>query len=231
VGEDGERLDQRIPEPELMEDPAQAAAYAAADFAAAHDALVRDLLDRHPGVRDRRLRVVDLGCGPADVTVRLARALPGATIAGVDAGPAMLGHGRDRVRDAHLAERVVLHLARVDAALGASIGPADLVVSNSLLHHLRDPGDLWAAVAALAVPGTLVHVADLSRPVTSAEVDDLVAREAAGEPEVLREDFRRSLRAAYRPAEVEDQLRRAGLLGALHVTAVPDRHLVVWGQL
>ena len=63
-----------------MEDPTQARAYAEADFASAHDAVVADLLGRHPGIElVDGLEVVDLGCGPADVTVRLASALPGAS--------------------------------------------------------------------------------------------------------------------------------------------------------
>ena len=84
---------------------------------------------------------------------------------------------------------------------------------------------------ALAAPGAVVHVVDLRRPADDGTVDDLVARHAAGEPEVLADDFRRSLRAAYRVDEVQAQLRQAGLSGRLAVEAVSDRHLLVHGRL
>jgi len=225
-------LTRRVPEPELMEDPVQARAYSEADFAAAHDHVVALLVERVPGV-DQVRRAVDLGCGPADVTARLARALPNATVVGIDAGPRMLALGRDRLADLGLEDRVRLvqaHLPLADEEV-AGFGRFDLVTSNSLLHHLADPGDLWRTVAALGAPGAVVHVVDLHRPADDDEVDHLVRTYAAGEPAVLVEDFRNSLRAAYRVAEVQSQLDGAGLGGALEVSAVSDRHLLVQGRL
>jgi hypothetical protein len=59
-------------------------------------------------------------------------------------------------------------------------------------------------------------------------VDALVDEYAAGAPEVLREDFRNSLRAAFTIEEVQAQLQSAHL-ASLAVQAVGDRHLVVAG--
>jgi len=231
VGPFDANLAQRVPEPPLMEAPDQARAYSEADFAAAHEAIVDDVVRRHPDLgRGEGLHVVDLGCGPADVTVRLARRLPDARVLGLDAGPVMLGLARARI-DAHgLGSTVTVaraHLPDVDEGLRGRFG---LVVSNSLLHHLEDPSALWSSVAALAAPGAAVHVADLCRPDDAATLDALVTRYASGEPEVLVEDFRNSLAAAHRPDEVRAQLAAAGL-DALQVAVISDRHLVVWGRL
>nr|WP_249419852.1 class I SAM-dependent methyltransferase [Rhabdothermincola salaria] len=214
-----------------MEDRDQARAYSEGDFAAAHEAIVDDVVRRHPELgRGAGLEVVDLGCGPADVTVRLARRLPEASVLGLDAGPVMLGLARARIDALGLAVRVTVAEARlpdVDEDLSGRFG---LVVSNSVLHHLDDPGALWSSVKVLGAPGGAVHVADLCRPGDGATLDDLVARHATGEPDVLVEDFRNSLAAAYRPDEVRDQLVTAGL-DALRVDVISDRHLVVWGRL
>ena len=228
---DAMQLDQRVPEPELMEDPDQAAAYSGADFAEAHDSLVNDLVGRFPDLRSHACRIVDLGCGPADVTVRLALALPAATVVGVDAGPVMLALGEQRVRRVGLEDRVSFVRARLSPTLSNGLEPFDVVVANSVLHHLRDPDDLWTAVAALGRGGAAVHVADLVRPMDTAAVDALVTRYASSEPLVLREDFARSLAAAYRPEEIVAQLDRAGLGAHLQIEVVSDRHLVVWGRL
>jgi trans-aconitate methyltransferase len=223
------RLDARIPEPELMEEPDQARAYAEADFVAPHQAIVDDLVGRHPELVTAEVRAVDLGCGPADVTVRLARRLPAATIVGVDAGPVMLALGRQRVHAEGLADRVTLVEGRLPHVDG--LGPFELVVATSVLHHLPDPGWLWQAVRAVGVPGAVVHVADLCRPDDTDTLEAIVAREASGEPAVLVQDFARSLAAAYRPDEVEQQLRAVGLDGALAVHVTSDRHLTVSGRL
>ena len=225
------QLDQRVPEPELMENPVQAAAYSSADFTEAHDSLVNDLLRRFPRLRSSACRVVDLGCGPADVTVRVARALPAATVVGVDVGPVMLALGEQRVRRASLENRVSFVEARLGEALSNALGMFDVVMANSVLHHLSDPDDLWESVRALGRGGATVHVADLVRPIDTEAVDALVARYAASEPDVLREDFARSLAAAYRPHEVAAQIDRAGLGSHLRIEVVSDRHLVVWGHL
>lgn len=224
-----ELADQRIPEPELMVEPEQAAAYAAADFAEPHQALVDDLVGRYPELaRTAGLRGIDLGCGPGDVLARLALALPQADLTGVDGSPAMLALAPARLARDGVADRVRLeHRLLPDAGLPAAA--FGLVVATSVLHHLADPGVLWATVAHVAEPGAVVWAVDLRRPPDEATVVELVRRYAAGEPEVLRRDFAASLRAAWRPDEVEDQLADAGL-GHLVVEVTSDRHLRVSGR-
>ena len=60
----------RVPEPELMLDPEQTAAYAGADFAQGHQAIVDELAKRFPELSGELL-ALDLGCGPLDVTLRI----------------------------------------------------------------------------------------------------------------------------------------------------------------
>lgn len=219
---------QRLPEPELMDDPAQARAYAEADFAAAHQMLV-DAFDACLPGQPPPARVLDLGCGPADVTLRFARRWPQARIDGVDGAPAMLALGRERVARAGLAPRVQLHALRLPAQ-DFPAAPYDAIVSNSLLHHLHEPQALWETIRAAGRPGSAVYVADLMRPRNHAQLQALVAQHAAGAPPVLERDFRLSLQAAFRPQELRAQLAAAGL-GHFSVQVLSDRHLAVAGLL
>jgi ubiquinone/menaquinone biosynthesis C-methylase UbiE len=218
----------RIPEPELMDDDAQARAYAAADFSEPHNHFVALFRESFPGL-ELAGPVLDLGCGPADVTIRFARAYPRCRIDGVDGAPAMLRLGRDAVRRGGLDGRIRLIQGYLpDATL--PLEAYDAVISNSLLHHLADPRVLWESVKRWGKPGAPVFVMDLRRPDTPEQVENLVRQYASGEPEVLRRDFENSLRAAYRPEEVMEQLRGADLAG-LAVRVASDRHLVVAGRL
>jgi 2-polyprenyl-3-methyl-5-hydroxy-6-metoxy-1,4-benzoquinol methylase len=108
--------------------------------------------------------------------------------------------------------------------------PFQLLVSNSLLHHLHDPAVLWSSLRQLAAPGALVVVRDLRRPADGAALRALVARHGAGAPAVLRRDFAHSLRAAFRPEEVRQQLAAAGL-ERLEVRPWQDRYLDIWGTM
>jgi SAM-dependent methyltransferase len=207
-----------------MDEPEQARAYAEADFSEAHDRFVA-----HIGTRFGPLagEVLDLGCGPADPTVRLARANPAVTIVGVDAGPVMLGLAGERVERAGLRRRIRLEQRRLpDPFLDHR--RFDAVVSNSLLHHLPDPMVLWTTAARCMRPGGVVAVMDLLRPIDQATLDQLVA-EIGEVPPVLRADFRNSLLAAYRLEEVQAQLALAGL-DDLSVEQISDRHLFVGGR-
>lgn len=211
-----------------MDDAVQAAAYAQGDFAVAHQFLVNQagrLLGDLPPVA----RVLDLGCGPGDVTVRFARAWPGWHIDAVDGAEAMLALARQRVRVEQLQARVRLYRAVLphDALPG---GGYELILSNSLLHHLHDPQVLWSAVRDVAAPAAAVYVTDLRRPADEDELRRLTETYGASGPAVLQRDFAASLRAAFTVPEVRDQLAAAGLTG-LDVHALTDRHLAVAGCL
>src|SRR5262245_40526656 len=202
---------ERTPEPELMLDAEQARAYASADFEAPHRFCIELLQRKHPALA-RRGRAVDLGCGPGDVTLRLARALPEWRIDALDGSPAMLDLAR------RAAERAGVHgvtFCEVLLPHGAPPRPPyELLFSNSLLHHLADPAAWWSALPRWGEPGSSLFIMDLLRPSSAAEADALVEQYASSEPEVLRRDFANSLRAAYRPAEVRQQLAAAGLAHA-----------------
>jgi SAM-dependent methyltransferase len=218
----------RVPEPELMDDAAQALAYARADFSAPHDAFVAQLCER-TGATALRGVALDLGCGPGDVTFRVARALPQLAIDGVDGSQAMLALAREDAARRGLTQRVRFSRVHLpdDAPPGRDYA---LVYASSLLHHLRDPAALWESAKRWGARGAPLCVGDLLRPASEAEARALVAREAGGEPEVLRRDFFLSLCAAYTPDEVRAQLGAAGLAHfALEV--VSDRHWIAYGRL
>lgn len=220
---------QRIPEPEeLMDDPAQAVAYARADFTEANQ-LFTDLVERQTGT-DLDGRLLDLGCGPADISIALAHRHPRLQIDALDGAAAMLDLAREKLAEDRVAGgRIHLRCS----FLPCSDLPHEAyatVVSNSLLHHLGDPAVMWQTVAHAAMPGGHVVVMDLARPTSVLAADALVESYALNEPEVLRRDFRNSLLAAYTVDEVVDQLHEAGLHG-LRVTMVSDRHLAVSGRV
>jgi SAM-dependent methyltransferase len=218
----------RIPErDELMADPAQARAYAEADFSESNGLFV----DLFRCLRPTPFagRALDLGCGPGDIPIRIARAFPAATIDAVDGAAQMLSLARAAAAgDADLAARIRWVCARIPSAEAMPGSPYDAVLSNSLLHHLADPLDLWRTVRAAAHPGAAVLVMDLARPDDVDGVDRVLEAHAAGVAEVLRNDFRNSLFAAYTVEEVRDQLAATGIAG-MRVEMVSDRHLAAWG--
>ena len=216
----------RVLEPELMDDPEQARIYAATDFAEENQGFVDRFREYFPEFTEGH--VLDLGCGPGDIPVRLARALPASRITGVDASEPMIGLAGVAVKQAGLADRITFRCERFQAV--SLVEPVDAAVSNSLLHHVPNPLQFWYRLRQLVNPGSPVLVMDLLRPDSPEEAQAIVDRYAAKEPEILRRDFYRSLLAAFTEDEVAAQLAEMNL-SRLIVDVVDDRHWVVSGIL
>ena len=223
--DESDALTRRVPEPELMDEAEQVAAYAEADFDDGHALLFSEALARLPKSH-AVTRILDLGCGPGDFSRRLARAFPEAEVVGVDGASNMLK------RAANEPESEGLNIRWVQALLDGFEDPKgfDLIFSNSLLHHLHQPEQLWASVKSLTRDGGWVHISDLRRPATRSMAASMVETYSGDEPEVLRRDFFHSLCAAFTPEEISDQCDAAEL-PELSVEAFGDRHVLIFGRL
>lgn len=219
----------RVVEPELMSEDAQALAYAKADFAPPHEAYVKLFARKFPR-RPRKALVLDLGCGPCDVTIRFAKANPGYRFHAVDGSAAMLKYGKAAITEQDgLSKRIKLIEGFIP---GAPIPKRsyDVIISSSFLHHLHRPQVLWDTVRQYAKRGTIVFVADLRRPPSRTRARAFVRKYSPTETEVLKRDFFNSLLAAFAPAEIRTQLKAAGL-DDLKVEVISDRHLIVFGKM
>lgn len=222
----------RTPEPELMNEPQQVQAYAAADFASSDQALVEciEAMLRQSGRRFAPAGcLVDLGCGPGNISERLARHWPNCSVVGVDAASQMLEMAESNRRRAGI-PRERLRYVQAPLPWCELRSKASLIVSNSLLHHLHDPQKLWSCLGPLAGSPCLVLHRDLRRPSTAMAVDQLCERYAADAPEVLQRDYRASLRAAFTAEEVKAQLQEAQL-DHLQVRELEDRYLEISGWI
>lgn len=218
---------QRRIELELMEDEEQVKAYAQADFEEAHKLFAR-LFQETFGEKIAGW-ILDLGCGPAKIALRIAALYPHCTVVGVDGSAAMLRCAETFVAQSPFAGRVVL---RPGIIPHLSLEPRkyDAIISNSVLHHLRHPHVLWETVNRFAKEGTAVFIMDLKRPAAEEDAQRLVEQYAATQPPGLRKDFYNSFLAAFEPAEIQEQLRQAGL-EYLAVQEVSDRHWTVSGHI
>lgn len=216
---------ERTPEPELMNEQDQAAAYAAADWSESHGRIPGYFRERFPKFVSGQ--VLDLGCGPADVTVRFVKAFPLVVAMGVDGSDAMLAFGRQRVKNERLESRITLAKHFLPDAL-LEKQQFDAAICNSLLHHIGDPVALWRTAAKCVKPGSPVLMVDLIRPRDHDTAVRMVNEHAKDAPEILQRDFIASLHAAYTAEEVQLQLDDAGL-PKFRVDQVDELHLVVWG--
>lgn len=128
-----------------MWDPAQYLKFAEERARPFHDLLAQ--------VRPDNVRaVMDLGCGPGELTRWLADRLPEATVTGVDSAPEML----ERARALAIPGR--LCFVQGDIASWLPMRPVDLVVSNAALQWVLGHEALLPRLAHLVGPGGTLAV-------------------------------------------------------------------------
>lgn len=228
---------QRVPEPELMDEAFQVKAYAAADFSDGDHALIADLADylcSANQIPHQGSMIVDIGCGPGNISEGLARYWPDSTVVGIDGSEAMLAVAKDRQQKAspdlkRLSYRC-LNISAMASSSFALASNAHLIVSNSLIHHLHNPDQLWMAIKNVAAPGAVVFHRDLRRPSTSQQAAALQLKHLPHAPAVLIKDYLASLHAAFTVEEIRAQLVFEGL-DHLKVVEIEDRYLQVSGRL
>jgi ubiquinone/menaquinone biosynthesis C-methylase UbiE len=166
--------------------------------------------------------VLDVGTGPGDIAILFASRAPALRFLAIDLGEHMLDMARGNVLRAQLAGRV--EIARIDAkATGQGAGSFDMVISNSLVHHIPEPEELFRELKRVARPGAGLFIKDLHRPATSSELEQLVATYAKGCTEYQTQTFLDSLHAALTADEVNEILRRVAW-DDVHARRCSDRH-------
>ena len=168
----------RILEPEIMDDEQQAIAYASADFSSSNQMFVDGMVDAYAS---RLGTVLDIGCGPGDIPIRLAQARSSVYIVAVDASDVMVRLANDALDRAGLARRVQIVQGRIPG-LRVRRGGFDAIISKDLLHHLPDPMVFWEEVKRLGRPGTVLYGMDLFRPATPDDAKTIVESVSANEP-------------------------------------------------
>ena len=99
----------------------------------------------------------------------------------------------------------------------------DMVISNSIIHHLPDPVTFLQEVRRVLKPNGAIFLRDLRRPETLEIRDNLVEMYAGDCNSHQKQLFSDSLQAAFTLDEVEMMVETAGLDG-LRIYESSDRH-------
>ena len=131
----------RTLEPEVMDTEEEAQDYDAMDHAQVNARFCDDLLAMGPRPR----RVLDVGTGTALIPIELCRRDPLVEVDAIDLAAHMLALAERNVARASFGRRI--RVARVDAkATPWPDGAFDGVLSNSIVHHIPEPGRVLAEV-------------------------------------------------------------------------------------
>ena len=211
----------RVLEPEVMDSERDALEYDGID----NDEVNREFAARALATCPTARTAIDLGTGPAHIPILLTHMAPQLHVTAIDLAEHMLALARRKIHTAGAQNRITL-LARDAKATGLESGSFDLVMCNSLVHHLADPLLVLREARRLMAPRGGLLVKDLLRPSAEDELQALVQRYAANDTDYQRKLFSESLRAALTLDEVEQICCQAGLTDVC-VERTSDRHYCV----
>lgn len=191
-------------------------AYASAAGQKHLDALDNTFVDQvltlaAPGRRPTGL-LLDVGCGPGNIVLKIAQRCPKLLVVGLDYSRSMLETACRAAAELGLESCVSFQQGNA-GHLPFSDGSFDFVLSNSVLHHLSDPAKVLGEMLRVTKASGAILVRDLRRPTRLAYPWHVrwYGRHYSG---IMKRLFEDSVRAAYTPEELADLLTRSGLSGA-----------------
>ena len=210
----------RVPEPDLMEQKEQAHAYANADFSNSNELFLEKLFE-FCSITDET-KILDVGCGDGEIPIEIYKKTK-SKITALDGSSAMLDEFSKKMSANNINDIKIIQRRYEDTQLGEK--SFDILISNSVLHHVKSPKLFWEKSFNLVRQQGHIVLMDLFRPSNEHELLTVLDKYGGDNP-VLLNDFENSLRAAYIPDEVEGQLSSFHNISS-SVKAISDRHFFV----
>ena len=230
---------ERIPEPELMEEKEQVISYDEADFSEGEVNLINQinqyLLKKNISLGEKDL-IVDLGCGPGNISEKLAIKWPNTEVVGIDGSKEMIlraeynrknSTNRKKLRNLRYICSDIKDIKLNNFLLKKRIS---LLVSNSLIHHISNLEDFFNTIRGLSNEITVNFHKDLKRPLDEKSALELKEQCSTKYNEILTNDYYASLRASYSFKELKDFILENDL-SSLEVFEDGDKYLIVYGNV
>ena len=229
-------MDRRA-EPELMNTKDQVDSYSEADFSKGEIKFIRfikNYLKKNNIHLTHNDLIVDLGCGPGNISEKLSQEWPKTSVLGIDGSKEMIHKAKFRknLREKPLNNLNYLcedikNIKLVDISDKKHI---NLLVSNSLIHHITNINQFFECILSLSSENTLNFHKDLIRPINEKYALQLKAECASKYNETLTNDYYASLQASYRADELKKLILDKNLVH-LDVLEEENKYLILYGSV
>ncbi|ABB49723.1 conserved hypothetical protein [Prochlorococcus marinus str. MIT 9312] len=230
---------ERIPEPELMKNKEQVISYDEADFSEGEVNLINQinyyLLRKNISLSEKDL-IVDLGCGPGNISEKLAIKWPNTEVVGIDGSKEMImraeykketSGNKKKLKNLRYICSDIKDIKSTNFFLKKEIS---LLVSNSLIHHITHLEDFVNTIRCLSSNITVNFHKDLKRPLDEKSALELKLQCSNKYNEILTNDYYASLKASYSYKELKNFILENDL-SSLEVFEDGDKYLILYGNV
>jgi len=229
----------REPEPELMNKKSQVKAYTAADFSLGEINLIK-FISNYLEINNINLStndlIVDLGCGPGNISEKLSDRWPNVNVLGIDGSNEMIREAESKKFKNKIINKyknlnyVCADIREISSHEIISKREITLLVSNSFLHHIINIENFFEFIINLSDKETINFHKDLIRPKDEDTALKLKAKCAQKYSSILTNDYYASLKAAYRINEVQEKILEYNL-DSMNVIEESKEYLIVYGKV
>ena len=229
-------MDRRA-EPELMTTKDQVDSYSEADFSKGEIKFIqwiKNYLKKNNIHLTRNDLIVDLGCGPGNISEKLSIEWPKTSVIGIDGSKEMINKARIRknlhekpLNNLNYLCKDIKNIKLADITDKKNI---NLLVSNSLIHHLTHINEFFECIFSLSGEKTLNFHKDLIRPINEKYALELKAECESKYNEILTSDYYASLHASYRVDELRNLIIEKNLIH-LDVLEEDNEYLILYGRV
>ena len=229
----------REPEPEIMDKKSQVEAYCEADFSLGENNLIKfisDYLKINNINLSRNDLIVDLGCGPGNISEKLSERWPDVNVLGVDGSQEMIKEAESRLFKNKIVNKyrnlnyLCSDIRKISSHEIFSRKKITLLVSNSLIHHINHIDNFFKFIVNLSNKETINFHKDLIRPKdqeTALKLRDKCSQKFSS---ILTNDYYASLKASYRKNEVQKKILELNL-NSMNVIEETKEYLIVYGKV
>ena len=230
---------ERIAEPELMNKKEQVISYNEADFSEGEKNFINQInyyLRKNNIVLGKKDLIIDLGCGPGNISEKLSAKWPQTEVIGIDGSKEMVKKALSN-KKLSINQRKLKKLNYICADIKdfelseiTSNKEITLLVSNSLIHHITYLEEFFKSIIRLSNNQTINFHKDLKRPAdenTALELKDKLSNKYNN---TLINDYYASLRASYTYKELKNYILENNLR-SLDVFEDGEQYLIVYGKV
>jgi len=180
--------------------------------------------------------IVDLGCGPGNISEKLAIKWPNTAVVGIDGSKEMIlraeynksiSNNKKKLKNLSYICSDIKDIKSNNFLLKKRIS---LLVSNSLIHHITNLEDFFNTIRSLSDNNTVNFHKDLKRPLDQMSALELKAQCSKKYNEILTNDYYASLKASYTFKELKN-FTLENDLSSLDVFEEADNYLIVYGNV
>lgn len=143
---------------------------------------------------------LEVGAGPAFISIEIARRIPRAQIIGLDISEMMIGIGSRNVAEAGLSNRIAFRHG--DAAnMPFKDAEFDFVVSSGSLHHWSKTVKVFDEIFRVLKPGKLALISDVHKDASKEKVEEFCQQLKS---RFMGWGLRHSVREAYTQRGIEE---------------------------